>query len=116
MPNPIKRKHSPSLRLKIVVVSLLSFLITTACSWLRLRPGSAPGILWHKLIAPTETPMVLCYEVVAPTDTPTSPASPLPTPTPTSAPETRRFLLEQLLAEGRFPLGVVWQLTEGAEG
>ena len=70
MPNPTKRKHSPSLRLKIVVVSLLSFLITTARSWLRLRPGSAPGILCYKAIAPTETPIVLCYEVVAPASGP----------------------------------------------
>ena len=115
MSTPTRRNRSPSLRLKIAAISLLSFVVTTACSWLRLRPTAEPGVTCYTAVAPTDppTPVVLCYEVAPPTETPpsttfTSPISPLPTPTPTS--EARRLLLERLLTEGRFPGGVTREL------
>jgi hypothetical protein len=118
-------------RLKIAVVSLLSFVVTTACSLARLRSTVVPEVTCYAMVAPTEppTPAVLCYEMVAPTPTPTCytatapptelstatpPTSPLGTPTPTSTVplEARRQLLEGLLADGRFPQQVVWQLRD----
>ena len=115
MSTPTRRNQSPSLRLKIAAISLLSFMVTTACSWLRLRPTAGPGVMCYKAVTPTDTPtpVVMCYEVSLPTETPpsttfTSPISPLPTPTPTS--EARRLLLDKLLAEGRFPGGVTQEL------
>ena len=99
------------------MVSVLSFLVTTACSWLRLRSPSDPNVTCYTAVAPTDppTPVVLCYEIAAPTETPTpdtftSPLSPLPTPTPTSTPEAHRLLLDRLLAEGRFPQDLTRQL------
>lgn len=117
MPGPARQKHSLSLRTKIAVVSLLSFLVTTACSWLRLRATPTPQVMCYIMIEPTDTPtpVVMCYEVQMPTETPTlttfiSPLSPLPTPTLTPTPEARRLLRERLLAEGRFPRAVARQL------
>jgi len=117
MPISAKRRRSLSLRLRIAMVSVLSFLVTTACSWLRLRSPSDPNVTCYTAVAPTDppTPVVLCYEIAAPTETPTpdtftSPISPLPTPTPTSTPEAHRLLLDRLLAEGRFPQDLTQQL------
>lgn len=117
MPIPPRSKRSPSLRLKIATISALSFVVTTACSSLRLRSPSNPGVMCYIAIAPTDTPtpMVMCYEVLMPTETPTpdtftSPISPLPTPAPTSTLEARRLLLDRLLADGRFPQDVTRQL------
>ena len=115
MQGPTRQKYSLSLRAKIAVVSLLSFLVTTACSWLRLRATPTPDVTCYIMVEPTDTPtpVVMCYEVQMPTETPTptpfiSPISPLPTPTPT--PEARRLLRERLLTEGRFPRAVAQQL------
>jgi hypothetical protein len=116
MPIQEKRKRSLSLRLKILIVSLLSFLVTTACSWLRLRSTPEPNVTCYTMAAPTDppTPVIMCYEAPAPTETPTttftSPISPLPTPSPSATPEARRLLLEQLLTEGHFPLDVARKL------
>jgi hypothetical protein len=117
MSTPTRRNRSPSLRLKIAAISLLSFMVTTACSWLRLRPTAEPGVMCYKAVTPTDTPtpVVMCYEVSLPTETPpsttfTSPISPLPTPTPTPTSEARRLLLDKLLAEGRFPGDVTREL------
>jgi hypothetical protein len=117
MSTPTRRNRSPSLRLKIAAISLLSFVVTTACSWLRLRPTAEPGVTCYTAVAPTDppTPVVLCYEVSPPTETPpsstfTSPISPLPTPTPSPTSEARRLLLDTLLAEGRFPDEVTQEL------
>lgn len=117
MPNPARQKRSLSLRLKIAAVSLLSLLVTTACSLLRLRSTPTPVITCYEIVAPTDppTPFVTCYTAPAPTKTPisttfTSPISPLPTPTPTLTPEARRILLQKLLAEGRFPHDVAREL------
>ncbi|MBU0702527.1 MAG: hypothetical protein KKC18_01510 [Chloroflexi bacterium] len=97
MPTPDESKRSLKRRLKIVAVSLLGFLIPSAC---------APPPMCYVPPAPTDTPtpFVMCYVAPAPTETPTtftSPLSPLPTPTP--SPEARRLLREKLLTEGRFP-------------
>ena len=115
MPGPSRQRHSFSLRAKIMVVSLLSFLVTTACSWLRLRATPTPEVTCYIMVEPTDTPtpVVMCYEMQMPTETPTptpfiSPLSPLPTPTP--SPEARSLLLERLLAENRFPRAVARQL------
>jgi len=118
MSDPARQKHLLSLRVKVAVVSLLSFLVTTACSWLRLSGTPTPQITCYIAVEPTDTPtpIVMCYEPQIPTETPTltaftsplSPLSPLPTPTPT--PEARRLLQERLLAEGRFPRAVARQL------
>ena len=122
MSNLTEQKRSLSLRIKITLVSLLSFIVTTACSLSRTRP--TPEVTCYTAIAPTNTPTpeVLCYEMVMPTDTPTpttftSPLSPLPTPTstPTPTPEARRLLLDRLLAEGRLPKDVAQQLDESPE-
>ncbi|MBU0702525.1 MAG: hypothetical protein KKC18_01500 [Chloroflexi bacterium] len=117
MPGPTRQKHSLSLRAKIAVVSLLSLLVTTACSWLRLRATPTPQVTCYIMIEPTDTPtpVVMCYEMQMPTETPTlttfiSPLSPLPTPTLTPTPEARRLLRERLLAEGCFPGDVARQL------
>lgn len=119
MSNLTEQKRSFSLRIKITLVSLLSFIVTTACSLSRTRP--TPKVTCYTAIAPTDppTPEVLCYEAVLPTDTPTpttftSPLSPLPTPTPTPTPtpEARRLLLDRLLTEGRLPQDVTQQLDE----
>ena len=117
MPISAKRRRSLSFRLRIVTVSVLSFLVTTACSWLRLRSTSDPRVTCYTAVAPTNppTPVVLCYEIAAPTETPTpdtftSPISPLPTPTPTSTPQAHRLLLDRLLADGCFPQDVTRQL------
>ena len=133
MADRIKQKRPFSLRLKIATVSLLSLIVTTACSLLRSRTTPTPVVMCYEMVAPTDipTPAVMCYEMVAPTDTPspfvtcytappptktptsttfTSPLSPLPTPTPTSTPEARHLLLDKLLAEGRFPQDVARQL------
>ena len=82
------------LRLKIVLVSLFTFLIPPAC-----------GCYMPPLPTPTSTPAL--------TPTPfTSPLSPLPTPTPTPTPtpEARHMLLDRLLAEDCLPPDVVRQL------
>jgi hypothetical protein len=114
-------------RLKIAVISLLSFVVTTACSLARIRSTVEPDVTCYTMVAPTEpfTPAALCYEMVELTPTPTCytatappvgastatpPTSPLATPTPTSTAEARRLLLERLLAEGRFPEDTVWHL------
>jgi hypothetical protein len=117
MPISAKRRRSLSRRLRIAMVSVLSFLVTTACSWLRLRSTPDPSVTCYTAVAPTKppTPVVLCYEIAAPTETSTpdmftSPISPLPTPTPTSTPEAHRLLLDRLLAEGRFPQDLTRQL------
>jgi len=117
MPTPSKQKRSLSRRTKIAVISLLSFLVTTACSALRLRATPTPNVTCYTMVAPTDTPtpVVMCYAVPAPTETPTpitftSPLSPLPTPTPSPTPEARRLLQERLLAEDRFPDSVVREL------
>ena len=117
MSTPTRRNRSPSLRLKIAAISLLSFMMTTACSWLRLRPTARPDVMCYKAVTPTDTPtpVVMCYEVSLPTETPpstpfTSPISPLPTPAPTPTSEARRLLLDKLLAEGRFPGDVTQEL------
>jgi len=117
MPRPVRPKRSLSLRLKIAAISLLSFLVTTACSLLRLRSTPEPVMLCYEVINPTDTPkpIVTCYTALPPTDTPppttfTSPISPLPTPTTTSTPEARHLLLEELLATGRFPTDVAHEL------
>lgn len=132
MTMPRRQRHPLPLRLKITAISLLSFVVTTACSLSRLRSTLTPDVTCYSMIAPTEppTPEVLCYEMVAPTapptptpmcytpsppptgiQTPTPPTSPLPTPTPTSTSEARHLLLERLLAEGRFPQDAIWQLN-----
>lgn len=113
MQTQVKQKRSLSLRLKIAAISLLSLVVTTACS--RLRLHATPEPMCYVMVAPTDTPtpIVMCYEMVAPTETPT-PAifdSPLPTPTPTSTPQARRLLLDRLLVEGRFPEDVARQLA-----
>ncbi len=120
MSNPARQKRSLTLRAKIAVISLLSFFVTTACSWLRLRATPTPQVTCY-IVESTETPtpVVMCYEVVAETATPTpmcytplpSPTaftSPLPTPTP--SPEARHLLREKLLTENRFPQKVAQQL------
>ena len=132
MATPGKQNRSFSLRLKIVVISLLSLVVTTACSLLRLRSTSRPDIMCYKAVNPPETPtpQVMCYEMVVPTETPTPqvvcydmvvltetptpPMSPLPTATPTPTPEARRLLLDELLAEGRLPQAAVWVLNEAS--
>ena len=98
MPTPDESKRSLKRRLKIAAVSLLGFLIPSACA--------PPPVTCYVPPAPTDTPtpFVTCYTAPAPTETPTtftSPISPLPTLTP--SPEARRLLREKLLAEGRFP-------------
>lgn len=123
-----------SLRLKITLVSLLSLAVTTACSLLRLRSDTGPQVTCYTAVASPEppTPEVMCYEVAAPTQipspfvtcytappptmtaTPTPPTSPLATPTATATAEARRLLLDQLLADGRFPARVVEQLDDSA--
>ena len=121
MSEPVRKKRPLSLRVKIVLVSLLSFLVTTACSWLRLRP--TPMVTCYEAVAPsdTPTPFVTCYTAPAPSTTPTplcytptpSPTtftSPLPTPSPSPTPEARRLLRDRLLAGGRFPQNVARQL------
>jgi hypothetical protein len=135
MSDRIKRKRPFPLRLKIGAVSLLSLVVTTACSLLRSRTTPTPVIMCYEMVAPndTPTPVVMCYAEVAPTDTPTpfvtcytappptetptpttftSPLIPLPTPTPTPTPtpEARHLLLQRLLAEGRLPHDVVHEL------
>lgn len=112
-------------RLKIALVSLMAFLISSACS---LKPPRETPVqicyIEVTRIVPhatdTPEPIVLCYEPSVPTATPTpmcytptpspttfvSPLSPIPTPTP----EARRLLQERLLAEGRFPQGVTREL------
>ncbi len=127
MSNSTEYKRSFPVRIKIALVSLLSFIVTTACTLSRTRP--TPEVTCYTAIAPTDppTPEVLCYEaVIEPTNTPTptvtcytatpttftSPLSPLPTPTPTLTPtlEARRLLLDELLAKGRFPQDIARQL------
>ncbi len=98
-------KRLLKLRLKVVVVSLLGFLVPSACA--------PPPPTCYVPPAPTDTPapLVTCYTAPAPTSTPdtfTSPISPLPTPTP--SPEARRLLREKLLTEGRFPGKVAREL------
>lgn len=117
MSNSTEQKRSLSLRLQITLVSILSFIVTTACSLSRVRPTPEPTC--YTVISPTEppTPEVLCYEMAPPAETPTptmftSPLSPLPTPTPTPTPEARRLLLDELLAKGRFPQDIAQQLDE----
>lgn len=107
MPTPDESKRSLKRRLKIAAVSLLGFLIPSACA--------PPTVTCYVPPAPTDTPtpFVTCYTAPAPTSTPTpdtftSPLSPLPTPTP--SPEARRLLREKLLTEGRFPGKVVREL------
>jgi hypothetical protein len=117
---PGQQKRPLSLRIKITVISLLSFLVTSACTLLRPRP--TPFVTCYAMVAPTatSTPFVTCYTMPPPTETPdstlfTSPLSPLPTPTPTATPEARRLLLGRLLAENRFPQDIAWQLSELSE-
>jgi hypothetical protein len=119
MPTPNKRKRPVMLRLRITAVSLLSILVTTACTMMRQRSTPTPVVLCYKMVMPTEPPtptIFTCYTAPPPTvsPTPTVFTSPLPTPTPTSTPtlEARRLLRERLVSEGRFPNGV----TDGLGG
>jgi hypothetical protein len=112
MPTPDRQEHPVMLRLRITVVSLLSILVTTACTMMRQRSTPTPVMLCYKMVVPTEPPtpaIFTCYTAPPPTVSPTATAftSPLPTPTPTSTPtsEARRLLRERLVAEGRFPDG-----------
>jgi len=100
-------KLALSRRLKVAALTLLGFLIPSACVTPPAMCYEAP------VITNTPTPFVQCYTVV-PTPTPTStlPPSPLSTPTPTSTPESRGKLREKLLASGRFPAAVVRQLKD----
>jgi hypothetical protein len=104
MPTPRESKRSLKRQLKIAAVSLLGFLIPSACS--------PPPPMCYVPPAPTDTPkpVVTCYTAPPPTQTPTPFTSPLPTPTPTSTPEARRLLRDKLLAEGCFPAGVAREL------
>jgi hypothetical protein len=113
MPIPDKQMRPTMLRLRITAVSLLSILVTTACTLMRQRSTPTPVVLCYKAVAPAEPPtptVFTCYTAPPPTvsPTPTAFTSPLPTPTPTSTPtpEARLPLLERLVAEGRFPDGV----------
>ncbi|RLC95466.1 MAG: hypothetical protein DRI77_10000 [Chloroflexi bacterium] len=110
MPSPDESKRSLKLRLKIAAVSLLGFLIPSACS---LRPTCYTPVV-TPLPTDTPTPFVTCYTAPAPTATPIttfiSPISPLPTPTPTTTPEARRLLRERLLADDRFPDNIAREL------
>ena len=119
MSEPVRKKRPLSLRVKIVLVSLLSFLVTTACSWLRWRP--TPMITCYEAVSPsdTPTPFVTCYTAPSATPTPlcytatlspTAFISPLPTPSPSPTPEARRLLRDRLLAGGRFPQNVAREL------
>ncbi len=115
MSDQIKARQSLSRRIKFAAASLISFIVTSACSLTQSRTTPTPTVLCYTQVGPTHTPtpVVLCYEVVEPTGTPTpftSPLSPLPTPTPTFTPEARRLLLDRLLTEGRLPPDVVRQL------
>jgi hypothetical protein len=123
---PSAKQRCPlSLRLKMVVVSLLAFLVSSACS--SKPPRETPVPLCYAEVPPatdTPEPIVMCYEPSVPAATPTytlpplcytptpypttfvSPISPIPTPTP----EARRLLQERLLAEARFPQDVVREL------
>lgn len=112
-------EHPLTLRVRITAVSLLSLIVTTACSLLRSESTPTPDAMCYVMAEPTNTPppIVTCYTAPPPTETPTpttftSPLSPLPTPTPTPTltPEARRLLLDELLAENRFPQDVVRQL------
>ncbi|HET91478.1 MAG TPA: hypothetical protein ENN99_12195 [Chloroflexi bacterium] len=62
-----------SLRLRIALVSLLSFVVTTACAVLRQRVESTPEVLCYAMITPTDTPtpIVECYIISPLTETPT---------------------------------------------
>jgi hypothetical protein len=108
-------------RLKIALVSLMAFFISSACSLKPPRETPVP-ICYAEVPPVTDTPepIVMCYTMPAPTATPTplcytptpypttfvSPLSPIPTPTP----EARRLLQERLLAEGRFPQSIAHEL------
>jgi len=101
MPTSDESKRSLRRKLKIAAVSLLGFIVPSACA--------PPTVTCYVPPAPTDTPtpFVTCYTAPAPTQTPntfTSPLSPLsPLPTPTPSPEARQLLREKLLTEGRFP-------------
>jgi len=73
MPDTSRRKKSLSLRAKVAAVSVLSFLVTTACAWLRLRSTPEPIITCYEMVAPTDppTPVVMCYEPIIEIATPT---------------------------------------------
>ena len=63
MYNLTEQKRSLSVRIKIMLVSILSFIVTTACTLSRTRP--TPEVTCYTAVAPTEppTPEVLCYEM-----------------------------------------------------
>ncbi|MCP4536768.1 MAG: hypothetical protein GY832_06445 [Chloroflexi bacterium] len=122
MSNSIEQKRSLLVRIRITLVSILSFIVTTACSLSRVRPTPEPTC--YTVISPTEppTPEVLCYEMVIEatntptptvtcyTATPSTFTSPLLTPTPTPTPEARHLLLDKLLTKDRFPQDIARQL------
>ena len=111
-------RHSLALRVRIAAVSLLSLIVTAACSLLRSESTHPPAVMCYEPIIEitnTPTPIVTCYTApsplcYSPISTPTPPISPLPTPTSTPTPEARRLLMDELLVEGRFPQNVVRQL------
>jgi hypothetical protein len=97
---PVEPKRSLSfpLRVRIALISLLSLVVTTACSRLRLRGIEGSDVLCYTVVSPTDTPtpFVICYitrKVELPPDTPTPVCyTPTPslsashTPTPTLTP------------------------------
>ncbi len=104
---PGTSKRVLSRRLKVAALTLLGFLIPSACVTPPAMCYEAPAI------TKTPTPFVQCYTVVpTPTPTSTQPASPLSTPTPTLTPKSRGNLREKLLAGGRFPAAVARQLED----
>ncbi|MBU1747166.1 MAG: hypothetical protein KKA73_05720 [Chloroflexi bacterium] len=129
------RPQLGSLRVKLALISFGTFLVTTACGWLRPCAEPTPVITCYTAVAPTasSTPAVMCYEVILPTitatpsptmlmcytptpspvcyDTATIPG-PAPVTTPSATPQARQTLLETLLAEGRFPGAVADQLGQ----
>jgi hypothetical protein len=115
-------------RVRLITISGLAFVVTTACSLLRAgRTWIQPTC--YEPLAVTEEPTVIveCYEPTveeSPTPTPmcyTPTVSPLesplstPTATPTPEPESREELRDRLLAQGRFPASVSSALYKESE-
>ncbi len=85
MPESNKSKPTLSLRFRIALVSLLSFIVTTACAVLQQRVEPTPEVLCYEMIVPTDTPtpIVDCYIASPVTETPTlTPVCYTPTPSP----------------------------------
>ena len=90
-----KRQFSLTQRLHIIVISVVAFCVTIACSFFEKHDGKDEVMCYSPLTTP-ETPEVLCYEAVEPTATEQLPSA-------TETPETLCYAMMPITPTSETP-------------